>query len=354
MNLPKPITILNNIRRFKNINRCPLQYVWPENRRSVVLILLFIDQNSKLRVLLTKRSRKLRAFAGHVSFPGGKADNKWETFEEIARREAEEEIGLPRNNDILRGEYGLEIETISDQIPCYLSHSLLSVKPMVCFLYNTQGKLGNEGVTRKYEEPLNINKFFGKLNPGETSSLFSIPLLDPITSNNGLREKLNNYQVEYFRKRRYFANWGGLKWDVKHFYYDKMNSNETSWLEQIDDLSGTSGESGSELENGSGCEGPQLKRDVWGLTARILYDLGGIGINLETQRIPLQSVNRIIGNEDLIEGLWKSGASMINKERNAWEKQLIDGGSFFKEYVENQYLSRYRNAKASILFFFFS
>ncbi|CAI4657402.1 CRL_G0038580.mRNA.1.CDS.1 [Saccharomyces cerevisiae] len=48
----------------------------------------------ELRVLLTKRSRTLRSFSGDVSFPGGKADYFQETFESVARREAEEEIGL--------------------------------------------------------------------------------------------------------------------------------------------------------------------------------------------------------------------------------------------------------------------
>ncbi|WP_372603829.1 CoA pyrophosphatase [Actibacterium sp.] len=47
------------------------------------------------RVLLTKRSSRLKHHPGQIAFPGGKKDDSDRDLVETALREAEEEVGLP-------------------------------------------------------------------------------------------------------------------------------------------------------------------------------------------------------------------------------------------------------------------
>lgn len=67
------------------------------SRKSAVLVPLFEGDDGDLRVILTRRSGKLRNHKGEVSFPGGRID-EGETAMEAALREAHEEIRLPSEN----------------------------------------------------------------------------------------------------------------------------------------------------------------------------------------------------------------------------------------------------------------
>jgi 8-oxo-dGTP pyrophosphatase MutT (NUDIX family) len=68
---------------------------------AAVLAALFEGPEGDTRVLLTRRSSRLRNHSGEVAFPGGKVD-PGETLEEAALREAHEEVGLdPRHVRIL-------------------------------------------------------------------------------------------------------------------------------------------------------------------------------------------------------------------------------------------------------------
>jgi 8-oxo-dGTP pyrophosphatase MutT (NUDIX family) len=55
-------------------------------------------------VVLTRRRDDLRSHAGEISFPGGRQDPQDADLFETALREAEEEIGLPRESVSLVGE----------------------------------------------------------------------------------------------------------------------------------------------------------------------------------------------------------------------------------------------------------
>lgn len=303
----KPFELLQNLRHFTYNRTYGLPSVWPANRRSAVLILLFIGSQGELRVLLTKRSRNLRSFSGHVSLPGGKADNDSETFEDVVRREAEEEIGLPRDPEILAEKFQMGIENICFEIPCYVSRTLLSVKPLVCFLHNQIQDASKENI---YESPLNVSQFFGRLNPGETSSIFSIPINDLIAIK---YPKALEYKPEYITHKEFVGRWGGLKWDIRHLYYPVINSKEEIWLNDVENLS-----SDEEWEDIG------KARDVWGLTAKILTDVSLIANGMNVESPPSKNSNLHFNHEKLIYGLHHYGNQMQPDGRSDWEKRLIN------------------------------
>ena len=73
----------------------------PQHRRACVLIPLIRNAGS-WSILFTQRAENLAAHSGQISFPGGSVENG-ETLEEAAVREAEEEVGIPRQSVELIG-----------------------------------------------------------------------------------------------------------------------------------------------------------------------------------------------------------------------------------------------------------
>jgi 8-oxo-dGTP pyrophosphatase MutT (NUDIX family) len=69
-----------------------------------VLVPLFLDESSEPHLVLTRRRMDLRRHAGEISFPGGRRDGADASLMETALREAEEEIGLPRERATVLGE----------------------------------------------------------------------------------------------------------------------------------------------------------------------------------------------------------------------------------------------------------
>jgi 8-oxo-dGTP pyrophosphatase MutT (NUDIX family) len=64
---------------------------------AAVLVPLYVS-NGDLHAVFTKRRDDLRKHAGEISFPGGRPDFESEDLRTTALREAEEEIGLPRED----------------------------------------------------------------------------------------------------------------------------------------------------------------------------------------------------------------------------------------------------------------
>jgi 8-oxo-dGTP pyrophosphatase MutT (NUDIX family) len=61
-----------------------------------VLVPLYVE-NGELHAVFTKRREDLRRHPGEISFPGGRYDEGESDLRATALREAEEEIGLPRD-----------------------------------------------------------------------------------------------------------------------------------------------------------------------------------------------------------------------------------------------------------------
>lgn len=71
---------------------------------AVLVPLLLPHIGGETLVVLTKRRADLRRHAGEISFPGGRQDAEDRTLLDTALREAEEEIGLPRQRVEIIGE----------------------------------------------------------------------------------------------------------------------------------------------------------------------------------------------------------------------------------------------------------
>ncbi len=74
----------------------------PGKTAAAVLIPLYVD-GGELHAVFTKRREELRRHAGEISFPGGRQDPEDQSLVATALREAEEEIGLARDDVELVG-----------------------------------------------------------------------------------------------------------------------------------------------------------------------------------------------------------------------------------------------------------
>ena len=82
-----------------------------------MLVPLFLPAEARAAiVVLTRRRADLRRHAGEISFPGGRRDAEDADLRETALREAEEEIGLPRELVTLLGELPADLD-VRDQLP---------------------------------------------------------------------------------------------------------------------------------------------------------------------------------------------------------------------------------------------
>ncbi|MCV2872530.1 CoA pyrophosphatase [Defluviimonas sp. WL0050] len=88
--------------------------VLPEGRvlKPAAVLVPLITGAGGARVILTKRSSRLKHHPGQIAFPGGKIDDTDAGPIDAALREAEEEIGLPRRDVEILGTWGAH-ETVT-------------------------------------------------------------------------------------------------------------------------------------------------------------------------------------------------------------------------------------------------
>lgn len=297
-----------------------------------MFVLLFLGRLGEIRVVLTKRSSRLRNFPGHISLPGGKADNGLELPWMVSRREMCEEIGILEDNEHLEKNYGFTIDHVTE-LPCYLLRTFSAVRPCVGFM-NFKGGDSSEL----------IHNLKLRVNPGESSSIFLCPLKD--FAYPAVEEK----SKEALDRTSYVINWGGIPWLLRLYTFLQKNMDEASWLEGFDDISASDfSEEDNEidLEDKRAQTPPEIADenpvkkpkkdltswgklgsrrdsdtnqkiyDVWGLTANILHDLA------EMAYVGAEAKPREFGEEELIYSLWHHGNQMIAKERLEQESLLI-------------------------------
>jgi len=105
-----------------------LETIPADARQSAVLLLLF-PKNKETNLLFIKRTEDGRAHSGQISFPGGRWEQTDANYQDTALREAEEEIGIKRD----------QIEIISKLSPLFIPVSYFQVHPFVAWCAETPG-----------------------------------------------------------------------------------------------------------------------------------------------------------------------------------------------------------------------
>jgi 8-oxo-dGTP pyrophosphatase MutT (NUDIX family) len=128
-------------------------FVMPEGRvlRPAGVLVAFQDGPEGLRLLLTKRSSRLRHPPGQIALPGGQVDPGDADAVAAARREAEEEVALPR-----------DAVTVLGTLPAHETVTAFQVTPVVAI------------ITRD---------FTPRAEAGEVEEVFTVPaahVLDPV------------------------------------------------------------------------------------------------------------------------------------------------------------------------------
>ncbi len=135
--------------------------------RQAAVLVPIIEQHGALHVILTMRSSALKHHPGQIAFPGGKLDESDMSLEDTALREANEEIGLPR-----------DVVNVLGQLPTHETVTGFNVTPMI-------------GHVTKHFEVLP--------EPGEVAEVFYVPL--------SFLTNAQNFQIEHRRwrgKKRYY------------------------------------------------------------------------------------------------------------------------------------------------------
>jgi 8-oxo-dGTP pyrophosphatase MutT (NUDIX family) len=113
-------------------------------RADASVLVPLVERGAGLTVLLTQRTAHLRAHAGHVAFPGGRADPGDADAVDTALRETEEEVGLPRE----------QVEVIG-ALPLYRTVTFFDVTPVVALVRPDFAlKLDAFEVAEAFEVPL--------------------------------------------------------------------------------------------------------------------------------------------------------------------------------------------------------
>ena len=110
--------------QFFNFSISSIKKINSDAKKSSVMC-LFLENNNKVYILLTKRSNNLSNHAGEICFPGGKPDPQDKDLVDTALREAKEELGIQK---------ALILGKLSS-IPLYTSDFRL--EPVVGFIDNS-------------------------------------------------------------------------------------------------------------------------------------------------------------------------------------------------------------------------
>jgi 8-oxo-dGTP pyrophosphatase MutT (NUDIX family) len=116
----------------------------PAGLAAASVLVPLVQRPGGLQVLLTRRTEHLRDHAGQISFPGGRVESDDADAVAAALREAEEEVGLPRD----------AVEIIG-QLPHYTTVTRYVVTPVVALV----------------RPPFDL-----RLDPFEVAEAFEVPL----------------------------------------------------------------------------------------------------------------------------------------------------------------------------------
>ena len=106
-------------KQFSNSSNHSIKKIISNAKKSAVMC-LFLENENKVYILLTKRSNNLSKHAGEICFPGGGSEKSDENLLDTAIRETYEEIGVPKD----------EIKVIG-QLDDYITGTGFHISPFV-------------------------------------------------------------------------------------------------------------------------------------------------------------------------------------------------------------------------------
>ncbi len=162
---------LYHFHHFRRVTREP-DYPLPVKGRPASVLIPMLQRDTGLDVIFTERSAHLRAHPGQISFPGGAREDADNSALDTALREAEEEIGLPR-----------QAVDIVGQLPDYRTISGFVISPFIGF------------VSPDFEY---------RLDPNEVASVFTVPLAHLMDKKNHLTHFMYRNQQRF---PIYFIPW---------------------------------------------------------------------------------------------------------------------------------------------------
>jgi 8-oxo-dGTP pyrophosphatase MutT (NUDIX family) len=239
------------------------------------------------------RSAKLNTYAGQAAFPGGKADTLEESPWDTARREAYEEIGLPMDEEKLKG---FKVEHLCE-LPANLAKTELGVMPCVAYLSptntatTTAGSSGNEDGGEVDVE----SRLIPRLDPKEVAAVFTAPF-HAFLKKNWTGEGPGPVQKDGRPEKWYrgaWTDWHESRWRMHNFYIPKPPSDPSSMHENPEP---------------NALDALTTFR-VFGMTARILVDAARVAYGEE----PEFEHNSHHGDEEMIARLLKMGR--LSEER---------------------------------------
>ncbi len=296
----------------------PLWDRLPLSRRAAVLILLYADRQGDLRVVITMRAASLRSFSGRrkngprsgevsnrvwqatLRFPAGRRTRSTRLrvnhtdlpnkhaltglpLDQIARREAWEEIGLPMDDSKLPSPFRIEQLCC---LPYNLARTDLVVRPCVALLHTS----ADPGAPSAGES------LMPRLDAKEVAAVFSAPFHNFLKASD---EVLPGQESEKLPQGDWYegswTRWHESFWRVHYFYVPLHNQRVTKPTARDDGLAG--------IAENLAAEEPVGRYKVWGMTARILVEAATVAYG-ET---PEFEHNAHFGDEDIIERLAEMG-----------------------------------------------
>ncbi|ATY61029.1 NUDIX domain [Cordyceps militaris] len=268
---------INRLRAYKP-PPFPLWDRLPVRMRAAVLILLYADRFGDLRVVITMRAAALRNFSGHAALPGGKADtttetpckSSWRTLsffaadnimthtipptDQIARREAWEEIGLPMEDRKIPKPFRVEKLCY---LPPFLARTHVVVTPCVAYLHADAPAPGQSS-------PVVEHTLVPKLDASEVAAVFTAPFYNFLKSRD-LPPQPGHVLPPGHWYDGAWINWKDVAWRVHNFYVPVNNQQVSRPAEGSTAV--------EETKQDVDFEG---RFKVWGMTGRVLVDAARI------------------------------------------------------------------------------
>ncbi|EGX93946.1 NUDIX domain protein [Cordyceps militaris CM01] len=268
---------INRLRAYKP-PPFPLWDRLPVRMRAAVLILLYADRFGDLRVVITMRAAALRNFSGHAALPGGKADtttetpckSSWHTLsffaadnimthtipptDQIARREAWEEIGLPMEDRKIPKPFRVEKLCY---LPPFLARTHVVVTPCVAYLHADAPAPGQSS-------PVVEHTLVPKLDASEVAAVFTAPFYNFLKSRD-LPPQPGHVLPPGHWYDGAWINWKDVAWRVHNFYVPVNNQQVSRPAEGSTAV--------EETKQDVDFEG---RFKVWGMTGRVLVDAARI------------------------------------------------------------------------------